>query len=90
MNPRFVNLHRRFYKSVAVGIPCGAHESVFLLLNFLAIIFMCVSVGLHICLHTMCIGGALGGQKLELMGVGKPPCGFWEINLGSLQEQKSL
>lgn len=56
---------------------------------------MRVSVGLHICLHTMYIAGALGGQKrvsdfleLELMGIDKAPCGFWEINLGFLQEQK--
>lgn len=58
---------------------------------------MCMNVGLHICLCTVYIGDALGGQKrvsdfleVELMGIGKPPCGFWEMNLGSLQEQKSL
>lgn len=56
---------------------------------------MSMSVGLHICLHTMYIAGALGSQKsvldfleLELMGIDKASCGFWETNLDFLQEQK--
>lgn len=60
---------------------------------FVQIYFMQRSILLaYVCVPYIC--SAQGGQKrvsdlleLELMDIGKPPCGYWETNLGSPQEQ---
>lgn len=60
---------------------------------------MCMTASLHVCLCTMYMPGALRGQKRALRSPPppragakatdgyEPPCGYWELNPGPLQEQ---
>ena len=58
--------------------------------------FKSMSVGLHVCLCTMCVQYPLRSEEgIGYLGTGvtdsyEPLYGCWELNLGSLQEQQVI